>query len=80
MTAFANKSPRELMDEMRRLLNIAYSLGLEEAKEIARGKYLKVLQRPDNSWHEDGFESFFLCRLFFTFCFVTDYQPTVSTK
>ncbi|CAG0919458.1 unnamed protein product [Notodromas monacha] len=45
LQAFANKTPRELMTEMRLLLNKAYHLGLEEAKETARGKYLKVLER-----------------------------------
>ncbi len=34
-----------LLEEVKRLQNIAYQLGLEERKEMTRGKYLNILKR-----------------------------------
>ncbi|CAG0905367.1 unnamed protein product [Cyprideis torosa] len=34
---------QELLDEVRGLQNLAYQLGLEETREMTRGKYLNVL-------------------------------------
>ena len=35
-----------LLEEVKRLQNIAYQLGLEERKEMTRGKYLTILRKP----------------------------------
>ena len=35
-----------LLEEVKRLQNIAYQLGLEERKEMTRGKYLNILRKP----------------------------------
>jgi len=35
-----------LMERVRSLQNAAYELGLEEAKEMTRGKFLNILSRP----------------------------------
>jgi hypothetical protein len=37
-----------LLEEVKRLQNIAYQLGLEERKEMTRGKYLNILRKPRN--------------------------------
>jgi len=42
---YSKLSPGELTAEVRRLQNLAYQLGLEEAKEMTRGKYLDILPR-----------------------------------
>ena len=34
-----------LIEEVKRLQNIAYQLGLEETKEMTRGKYLNILKK-----------------------------------
>jgi len=34
-----------LLEEVKRLQNIAYQLGLEETKEMTRGKYLNILRK-----------------------------------
>ena len=34
-----------LIEEVKRLQNIAYQLGLEETKEMTRGKYLNILRK-----------------------------------
>lgn len=36
-------SAQELIGEVKQLQNLAYQLGLEEAKEMTRGKYLNIL-------------------------------------
>ena len=36
---------QNLMDEIKRLQNIAYQLGLDEIKEMTRGKYLNILRK-----------------------------------
>ncbi|XP_071525111.1 protein lin-52 homolog isoform X2 [Panulirus ornatus] len=33
----------EIIEEVKKLQNVAYQLGLEEAKEMTRGKYLHIL-------------------------------------
>ncbi|KAK8748930.1 hypothetical protein OTU49_015602 [Cherax quadricarinatus] len=35
--------PLEIIEEVKKLQNVAYQLGLEEAKEMTRGKYLHIL-------------------------------------
>uniref|UniRef100_A0A1B6CA92 Protein lin-52 homolog n=1 Tax=Clastoptera arizonana TaxID=38151 RepID=A0A1B6CA92_9HEMI len=40
-----NLSVSGLIAEVKKLHDIAYKLGLEEAKEMTRGKYLNILQR-----------------------------------
>ncbi|XP_047499846.1 protein lin-52 homolog isoform X4 [Penaeus indicus] len=35
----------EIIEEVKKLQNVAYQLGLEEAKEMTRGKYLHILSR-----------------------------------
>jgi len=40
-----NLPTQHLMDEVKRLQNIAYQLGLEETKEMTRGKYLNILRK-----------------------------------
>ena len=39
----------QLMNEVKRLQNIAYQLGQEESKEMTRGKYLNILKKRNNS-------------------------------
>ena len=41
----ANLPTQNLMDEIIRLQNIAYQLGLDEIKEMTRGKYLNILRK-----------------------------------
>ncbi|XP_067938895.1 protein lin-52 homolog [Watersipora subatra] len=42
----SNLTPAQLLDRIRKLQNLAYQLGLEEAREMTRGKFLNILQRP----------------------------------
>ena len=44
-TELGNLPTQHLMDEVKRLQNIAYQLGLEETKEMTRGKYLNILRK-----------------------------------
>ena len=37
--------PQQMVDVVKQLQNVAYLLGLEEAKEMRRGKYLNILVR-----------------------------------
>ncbi|KAF6022857.1 lin52 [Bugula neritina] len=41
-----NLTPAQLLDKVRQLQNLAYQLGLDEAHEMTRGKFLNILQRP----------------------------------
>ncbi|KAK2707044.1 protein lin-52 homolog [Artemia franciscana] len=45
LVEYSSLSPASLVREYQRLQNVAYELGLEEAKEMTRGKYLNVLQK-----------------------------------
>ncbi|KAB7502976.1 ATP-binding cassette sub-family A member 3 [Armadillidium nasatum] len=40
-----NLSPLEIIEEVKKLQTVAYQLGVEEAKEMTRGKYLHVLNQ-----------------------------------
>ena len=40
-----NLPTHHLLEEVKRLQNIAYQLGLEETKEMTRGKYLNILRK-----------------------------------
>jgi len=42
---YSKFSPEEIIGEVKQLQNLAYQLGLEEAKEMTRGKYLNILTR-----------------------------------
>ncbi|XP_067011856.1 protein lin-52 homolog [Anabrus simplex] len=42
---FGSLTAAGLIAEVKKLKDVAYQLGLEEAKEMTRGKYLKVLTR-----------------------------------
>lgn len=45
----ATLSVPHILNEVRKLQNLAYQLGQEETKEMTRGKYLNVLQRRQNT-------------------------------
>ncbi|XP_075874369.1 protein lin-52 homolog isoform X1 [Nelusetta ayraudi] len=36
-----------LMEKVKGLQNLAYQLGVEESREITRGKFLNILERPE---------------------------------
>ncbi|CAM2116094.1 unnamed protein product [Caretta caretta] len=38
-----------LMEKVRGLQNLAYQLGLDESREMTRGKFLNILEKPKNS-------------------------------
>jgi hypothetical protein len=40
---FGSLTASGLIAEVKKLYDVAYQLGLEEAKEMTRGKYLKIL-------------------------------------
>lgn len=40
----------EIIEEVKKLQNVAYQLGLEEAKEMTRGKYLHILNNKKPKW------------------------------
>ncbi|EFX68039.1 hypothetical protein DAPPUDRAFT_218385 [Daphnia pulex] len=40
---YSKLTAQELIAEVKQLQNLAYQLGLEEAKEMTRGKYLNIL-------------------------------------
>ncbi|KAG1683675.1 Protein lin-52 [Nymphon striatum] len=42
--SFGSLTAANLMDKVRGLQNLAYQLGLEEAREMTRGKFLNVLE------------------------------------
>ncbi|XP_037083748.1 protein lin-52 homolog [Pollicipes pollicipes] len=42
---YAGLSPTQMIEVVKQLQNVAYLLGLEEAKEMRRGKYLNILYR-----------------------------------
>jgi len=46
-------SPTALVTEVKKLYDAAYQLGCEESKEMTRGKYLKVLTKPDKESSND---------------------------
>jgi len=43
---FGSLSTTQLLEKVRGLQNLAYQLGLEEAHEMTRGKFLNILERP----------------------------------
>jgi len=45
LLGYSKFSTKELIAEVKQLQNLAYQLGLEEAKEMTRGKYLNILTR-----------------------------------
>ncbi|BHF58865.1 Protein lin-52 [Sparganum proliferum] len=40
---FGSLSTQQLMDKIKQLQNLAYQVGLEESKEMSRGKFLNIL-------------------------------------
>ncbi|XP_075007709.1 protein lin-52 homolog isoform X10 [Calonectris borealis] len=38
-----------LMEKVRGLQNLAYQLGLDESREMTRGKFLNILEKPKKS-------------------------------
>ena len=45
LAELGNLPTQHLLEEVKRLQNIAYQLGLEETKEMTRGKYLNILRK-----------------------------------
>lgn len=45
ITEFGSLTASGLIAEVKKLHDVAYQLGLEEAKEMTRGKYLNILTR-----------------------------------
>ncbi|KAK0050729.1 protein lin-52 [Biomphalaria pfeifferi] len=43
---FGSLTLSQLMEKVRGLQNLAYQLGLEEAREMTRGKFLNILAKP----------------------------------
>ncbi|KAK7479477.1 hypothetical protein BaRGS_00029293 [Batillaria attramentaria] len=43
---FGSLTAAQLMEKVRGLQNLAYQLGLEEAREMTRGKFLNILAKP----------------------------------
>uniref|UniRef100_A0A0B6YQ14 Protein lin-52 homolog n=1 Tax=Arion vulgaris TaxID=1028688 RepID=A0A0B6YQ14_9EUPU len=43
---FGSLTLSQLMEKVRGLQNLAYQLGLEEAREMTRGKFLNILGKP----------------------------------
>lgn len=41
---FGSLAASNLIDQVRKLQNLAYQLGLEESKEMTRGRYLNILE------------------------------------
>ncbi|XP_014662976.1 PREDICTED: protein lin-52 homolog isoform X2 [Priapulus caudatus] len=42
---FGSLTPAGLIDKVKQLQNLAYQLGLEEAREMTRGKFLNILNK-----------------------------------
>lgn len=42
---YGTLSQKELIAEVKKLYDVAYNLGVDEAKEMTRGKYLHILQK-----------------------------------
>ncbi|XP_078590491.1 protein lin-52 homolog isoform X2 [Branchiostoma floridae x Branchiostoma japonicum] len=49
---FGSLTTANLMEKVRGLQNLAYQLGLDEAREMTRGKFLNILEKnPSSSSH-----------------------------
>lgn len=46
---FGSLTTAQLMEKVRGLQNLAYQLGLEEAREMTRGKFLNILQKSQRN-------------------------------
>ncbi|KAK3608549.1 hypothetical protein CHS0354_042526 [Potamilus streckersoni] len=44
---FGSLTTSQLIEKVRCLQNLAYQLGLDEAREMTRGKFLNILQRQN---------------------------------
>lgn len=44
---FGSLTTAQLMEKVKGLQNLAYQLGLDEAREMTRGKFLQILQKPN---------------------------------
>uniref|UniRef100_A0A914V5J8 Uncharacterized protein n=1 Tax=Plectus sambesii TaxID=2011161 RepID=A0A914V5J8_9BILA len=40
----------QLMEHIKNLQNNAYALGVEEAKQLSRGKFLKIFEKRSEGW------------------------------
>ncbi|XP_076463511.1 protein lin-52 homolog isoform X1 [Babylonia areolata] len=47
---FGSLTAAQLMEKVRGLQNLAYQLGLEEAREMTRGKFLNILEKQKNRY------------------------------
>eukprot|EP00731_Ephydatia_muelleri_P022225 Em0014g816a len=54
MNEFGSLTHSQLMDKVRALENLAYQLGVEEAKQMSRGRVLSIFDVPD---HQPGTSS-----------------------
>ncbi|KAK6182671.1 hypothetical protein SNE40_010299 [Patella caerulea] len=43
---FGSLTTSQLMEKVKGLQNLAYQLGLDEAREMTRGKFLNILEKP----------------------------------
>jgi len=43
---FGSLTTASLMEKVRDLQNLAYQLGLDESREMTRGKFLNILEKP----------------------------------
>uniref|UniRef100_UPI00358DEC01 protein lin-52 homolog n=1 Tax=Myxine glutinosa TaxID=7769 RepID=UPI00358DEC01 len=43
---FGSLTTANLMEKVKGLQNLAYQLGLDESREMTRGKFLNILERP----------------------------------
>ena len=53
-TEFGSLTSSSLVEEVKKLQNIAYQLGLDESKEMTRGKLLHVMDDSHVSQKEAG--------------------------
>ncbi|CAK8680343.1 unnamed protein product [Clavelina lepadiformis] len=44
---FGSLTTASLMEKVRDLQNLAYQLGLDESREMTRGKFLNILDKPN---------------------------------
>lgn len=47
LLGLSKMSPPALIQEVKKLYDAAYQLGMDESREMTRGMYLKVLQSKD---------------------------------
>ncbi|CAH3159760.1 unnamed protein product [Porites lobata] len=45
---FGSLTTSQLMEKVRGLQNLAFQLGLDEAREMTRGKFLNILEKANS--------------------------------